>query len=63
MTKVWQQDVYTWAVSDKYCPNQVKYSRNHDIIGKLVEQEIFLEIQILVLLIQMGVTERSKFEF
>ena len=55
--------VYTWAVSSKYFPNKLKYDRNHDIIGKLVEQEIFLRIQILVKLIQAGVINDQSFEF
>ena len=35
-------------VLSKYFPNQDKYSRNQDIVRKLVEQQIFSKFQVLV---------------
>ena len=47
-TKVCQKIVYVWTVLSKYFPNQGRYSRNQDLVRKLVERRIFLKFQVLV---------------
>ena len=60
-TKVCQKIVYVSTVLSKYFPNQDRYSRNQDIVRKLVQRQIFLKFKVLVM--QTGAIDDQSFEF